>query len=295
MPSRPKPTHPRLTFRILPAAILTCLATAASSRAGATLDSRTAASGLKEALGVGTSRSVDLLGRPDGYLKNVDVRIPMPERLHVVDTSLRTIGKGSLVDEFVSSMNRAAETAAPLARDVFLDTIKQMSFADAVKIVRGKDHEATDYLRANAGPRLDTLFRPIVAGQLDKVGTTRSFDTMMARMSSLPFAGHVAFDLNAYVTAKALDGMFLMIGREEEKIRRDPVARTTDLLKTVFGGSGESGKKKIPWWKKAVSGGAGMAREPQSASGAGLLFSLDIGIGLGLDAEFSAMANGGCH
>src|SRR5947209_1360634 len=95
--------------------------TTARSPAGATLDSRTAANGLKEALGVGTSRSVDLLGRPDGYLKNVDVRIPMPEKLHVVDTSLRTIGKGNLVDEFVTSMNRAAETAAPLARSVFLD------------------------------------------------------------------------------------------------------------------------------------------------------------------------------
>src|SRR5439155_554600 len=83
-----------------------------------------------------------------------------------------------------------------------------------------------------------------------------SFDTMMGRMSSLPFVGKVAFDLNAYVTAKALDGLFLMIGREEEKIRRDPVARTTDILKTVFGGPGESGKKRTPWWKKAVSGGS---------------------------------------
>ncbi len=236
--------------------ILTCLATAVSSPAGAALDSRTAANGLKEALGVGTSRSVNLLGRPDGYLKNVDVRIPMPEKLQVVDRSLRTIGKGNLVDEFVTSMNRAAETAAPLARSVFLDTIKQMSFADAVKIVRGKDHEATDYLRANAGSRLDILFRPIVAGQLDKVGTTRSFDAMMGRVSSLPFAGKSAFDLDAYVTGKALDGMFLMIGREEEKIRKDPVARTTDLLKTVFGGSGEPGKKKVPWWKKVASGGS---------------------------------------
>jgi hypothetical protein len=257
MSSRPKTVRHRLALPILSAAtILICLATAVSSPAGATLDSRTAANGLKEALGVGTSRSVDLLGRPNGYLKNVDVRIPMPERLHVVDTSLRTIGKGNLVDEFVTSMNHAAETAAPLARNVFLDTIKQMSFADAVKIVRGKDHEATDYLRANAGSRLNTLFRPIVSGQLDKVGTTRSFNTMMGRMSSLPFAGKAAFDLKAYVTAKALDGMFLMIGREEAKIRKNPGARTTDLLKRVFGGSGESGKKKTPWWKKAVSGGS---------------------------------------
>jgi uncharacterized protein DUF4197 len=263
MLSTPQAASHRPERSVLPAgataaAIVTvlCLATAVPSRAGAALDPKTAASGLKEALGVGTSRSVDLLGRPDGYLKNLDVRIPMPQKLHAVDVSLRTIGRGNLVDEFVTSMNRAAETAAPLARSVFLDTIKQMSFADAVKIVRGKDHEATDYLRANAGPRLDTLFRPIVAGQLDKVGTTRSFDTMMGRAAALPFGGRVAFDLKAYVTAKALDGMFLMIGREEEKIRKDPVARTTDLLKTVFGGSGETGKKKTPWWKKAVSGGS---------------------------------------
>ncbi len=256
MPSTEKTTPSGTVRRVLLAglAIVASLGPAPRELAATGLDSKTAADGLKEALGVGTSRSVDLLGRPDGYLKDLDVRIPMPEKLHVVDKSLRTIGKGNLVDEFVTSMNRAAETAAPLARSVFLDTIKQMSFADALTIVRGKDHEATDYLRANAGPRLDTLFRPIVAGQLDKVGTTRSFDAMMSRASALPFAGKSAFDLDEYVTAKALDGLFLMIGREEEKIRKDPVARTTDLLKTVFGAAGESGKKKSPWWKKVVSG-----------------------------------------
>ena len=250
--ARPRLARPRLA---LPwsavATILISLAAATPSHGATSLDPKTAASGLKEALGVGTSRSVDVLGRPDGYLKNLDVRIPMPDRLRVVDKSLRTIGRGNMVDEFVTSMNRAAEAAAPLARNVFLDTIKQMSFSDAVKIVRGKDHEATDYLRTNAGPRLDTLFRPIVQGQLDKVGTTRSFNAMMGRASSLPLGGKVAFDLNAYVTGKALDGLFLMIGREEEKIRKDPVARTTDLLKIVFGGATP---KKVPWWKKAVSG-----------------------------------------
>ena len=249
-PARPRPGL------LAGLAILMCLCVAPASHAGSGLDPKTAAAGLKEALGVGTSRSVDLLGRQDGYLKNVDVRIPMPEKLHVVEKSLRTIGRGSLVDEFVTSMNRAAETAAPLARNVFLDTIKQMSFEDALRIVRGHSHEATDYLHQNAGPKLDTLFRPIVGQQLDKVGTTRSFDAMMSRASALPFAGKSAFDLNAYVTGKALDGMFLMIGREEEKIRKDPVARTTDLLKTVFGAAGESGKKKSPWWKKAAASSA---------------------------------------
>ncbi len=239
---------------IIALAILAYLGASPATHGGTTLDPRTAADGLKEALGVGTSRSVDLLGRPDGYLKNVDVRIPMPEKLRFVEKSLRTIGRGNLVDEFVTSMNRAAETAAPLARSVFLDTIKHMSFEDALQIVRGRDHEATDYLRQNAGPKLDTLFRPIVAERLDKVGTTRSFDAMMSRASGLPFGGKSAFNLDEYVTGKALDGMFLMIGREEENIRKDPVARTTELLKTVFGAVGESGKKKSPWWKKAVPG-----------------------------------------
>ena len=220
------------------------------------LDPRTASDGLKEALGVGTSRSVDLLGRPDGYLKNLDVRIPMPEKLHLVEKSLRTIGRSDLVDEFVTSMNRAAETAAPLARSVFLDTIKQMSFEDALTIVRGKNHEATDYLRRNAGPKLDTLFQPVVGEQLNRVGTTRSFDAMMKRVSGLPLGGKSAFDQNQYVTQEALDGLFLMFGREEERIRKDPVARTTDLLRKVFGPAADAGKKKVPWWKRVLPSGS---------------------------------------
>jgi len=230
------------------------VAAASGTLAGAGLDSKTAAAGLKEALGAGTTRSVAFLGRPDGYLKNLDVRIPMPERLQFMENGLRTIGRGDLVEEFVTSMNRAAESAAPLARDVFLDTIKNIGFEDAMKIVRGKDHEATDYLRTNAGAKLGTLFRPIVADQLGRVGATRSFDAMMKRASKLPFAGKSTFNLEVYVTDKALDGLFLMIGREEEKIRKDPVARTTDLLKKVFGAAGETGKKDVPWWKKVVSG-----------------------------------------
>ena len=227
-------------------AILACMGAAQGTPPGAGLDARTAANGLKEALGIGTSRSVELLGRPDGYLKNPDVRIPMPEKLQLVGKSLQTIGKGAVVDDFVTSMNRAAEAAAPQARHVFLDTIRQMSFADAVQIAGGKDHEATDFLRKNASSKLITLFRPIVAEQLEKVGTTRSFSTLMGSTANLPFAGNSGFHLEDYVTDKALAGMFLMIGREEEKMRKDPVARTTGLLKRVFGAAGESGLKNPP-------------------------------------------------
>ena len=243
-----------LAVALLSGVVTPASSAASSSTGGTSLDPRTAADGLKEALNVGTGRSVDVLGRPDGYLKNLDVKIPMPEKLRVVDKSLRAIGRSSLADEFVTSMKRAAEAAAPLARSVFIDTIKQMSFQDAMTIVRGKNHEATDYLRTNSGPKLDTLFRPIVGQQLDRVGTTRSFDAMMGRASTLPLVGKSAFDLNAYVTGKALDGLFFMIGKEEEKIRKDPVARTTDLLKKVFGAAADSGKKKTPWWQKAISG-----------------------------------------
>jgi uncharacterized protein DUF4197 len=227
-------------------AILACLGAAPGTPAGAGLDATTAANGLKEALGIGASRSVELLGRPDGYLKNPDVRIPMPEKLQLVGKSLQTIGKGAIVDEFVTSMNRAAEAAAPQARRVFLDTIRQMSFADALRIAGGKEHEATDFLRTNASSKLSTLFHPIVAEQLDKVGTTRSFSAMMGSAANLPFGGKGGFHLEDYVTDKALDGMFLMIGREEEKIRKDPVARTTGLLKKVFGAAGESRLKNPP-------------------------------------------------
>ena len=225
-------------------AILACLGATSGTPAG--LDATTAANGLKEALGIGTSRSVELLGRPDGYLKNPDVRIPMPEKLRLVGKSLQTIGKGAVVDEFVTSMNRAAEAAAPQARHVFLDTIRQMSFADALRIAGGKEHEATDFLRKNASSKLSTLFRPIVAEQLEKVGTTRSFSALMGSTANLPFAGNSGFHLEDYVTDKALDGMFLMIGREEEKMRKDPVARTTGLLKKVFGAAGESRLKSPP-------------------------------------------------
>jgi len=241
---------------VIIAAFLAISKASPAALAATGLDSKTAADGLKEALGVGATKSVGLLGRPDGYLKNIDVRIPMPEKLQFVEKSLRTIGRGDLVEEFVTSMNGAAEAAAPLAKEVFLDTIKKMSFEDALRIVRGKDHEATDYLRTNSGPKLGTLFSPIVSEQLGKAGATRSFDAMMSRASKLPFAGKNTFSLEEYVTARALDGLFLMIGREEEKIRKDPVARTTSLLKTVFGAPGESGKKSAPWWKKAISGGS---------------------------------------
>jgi hypothetical protein len=221
------------------------------AQAATQLDARTAAAGLKEALSMGTSHAVDLLGNFDGYLGNPEVRIPMPEQLEFLESSLKLLGADDMADEFVTSMNRAAETAAPLAKDVFLDAIREITFDDALRIVRGEKHEATDYLHERAGPRLSDLFEPIVSDQLDSVGATQAFNGLMTRASRNPLIGDLAFDLPEYVTEKALDGMFLMIAKEEEKIREDPLARTTDLLKTVFGG--EADKQKVPWWKRVFS------------------------------------------
>ena len=198
-------------------------------------EASTPADGLREALRVGTGRAVGLLGQTDGYLKADDVRIPVPDKLSKLSKALSTLGAGDYVDDFVTGMNRAAEAAAPVAKGVFVDSIREMTFDDAVTILRGREHEATDYFRDHAGPRLAELFRPIVTGKLDDVGATRSFNELMDQTSKIPFIERPAFDLTDYVTDRALDGMFLRIASEEERIRHDPVARTTELLRKWFG------------------------------------------------------------
>jgi hypothetical protein len=198
-------------------------------------DASTPADGLREALRVGTDRAVALLGRPDGYLLSDDVRIPVPDKLSKLSEALKTLGAGDYVDDFVTSMNRAAEAAAPVAKGVFVDSIREMTFEDAVTILSGRNHKATDYFREHAGPRLAELFRPIVTDKLQEVGATRSFNELMDETRKVPFIKRPAFDLSDYVTTRALDGMFLRIAEQEERIRRDPVARTTELLRKWFG------------------------------------------------------------
>jgi hypothetical protein len=198
-------------------------------------DASTPEDGLREALRVGTDRAVGLLSEVDGYLGNPEVRIPVPDKLERIADGLAVIGAGRQVEEFVTSMNRAAEAAAPVAKQVFIDSIREMTFEDAMTILRGEAHEATDYFRRQAGPRLAELFRPIVEDKLESVGATRAFNDVMDQTERLPFVGRPAFDLTDYVTDEALDGLFGMIAREEERIREDPVARTTELLKRWFG------------------------------------------------------------
>jgi hypothetical protein len=192
--------------------------------------------GLKEALQIGTTNAVQTISRVDGYYSNLKIRIPLPESVQRVEKVLRAVGFGPKVDAFELSMNRAAERAAPEATSLFLNAIKEMTFSDAKKILQGRDNEATLYFEDKTRGRLQELFKPITHTAMSEVGVTRSYQELDAKVRSIPFVERMSFDLDEYVTNKALDGLFLMVAEEERKIRQDPAARVTDLLKVVFGG-----------------------------------------------------------
>jgi len=191
--------------------------------------------GLKEALQIGTGNAVKIVSRADGYYKNPKIKIPLPGAVKKVEKVLRGIGYGSHVDAFELSMNRAAEEAAPEAKAIFWDTIKKMSFDDARKILNGKEDEATTYFKEKTQERLHETFKPIINKAMSKVGVTNYYQNLEAKVRSLPFTESLNLDLDKYVTGGALDGLFLMLAEEERKIRQDPGARVTDLLKEVFG------------------------------------------------------------
>ncbi len=192
-------------------------------------------SGLKEALEVGSGNAVSLTGKSDGYFKNEAIKILMPEKLKTVEKGLRAVGLGSQVDDFVLSMNRAAENAAPQAKGIFGDAIKQMSFADARKILGGNETAATDYFREKTSGKLTTAFRPEVEKSMQEADVTKKYEALIDRYKSIPFAKSASFDVDGYVVDKALGGLFHVLGEQESKIRKDPAARVTGLLKEVFG------------------------------------------------------------
>ncbi len=192
-------------------------------------------SGLKEALRIGTEKAVNLTGKTDGYFLNLAIKILMPEKLRTFERGLRAVGYGPQVDEFILSMNRAAEKAAPFAKQIFWDAIGEMTFDDVRKILSGHETAATDYFRDKTTDRLRDLFKPIVSKAMNEVGVTRQYKELVGRYESIPFVKIEKFDLDQYVVTKALDGLFYMVGEEEKKIRKDPTARTTELLKEVFG------------------------------------------------------------
>ncbi len=201
---------------------------------GAT-DDKTGAAGIKEALAVGTERAVKSLSQADGYFGNAAVKILMPSSIQKVAEVARMAGYQKQVDEFILSMNRAAEAAAPLASRYFGDAIRAMTLEDVRGILTGGDTAATDFFRGKTQDKLYAAFKPVVSQKVDEVGATRAYKDMMGRYEQVPMMKSQSLDLDDHVTRKALDGLFLVVGEEEKKIRKDPAARTTDLLKTVFG------------------------------------------------------------
>ncbi len=191
-------------------------------------------SGLKEALNVGTEKAVALTGATNGYLKNEAIKILLPGKLQSMDKALRMAGFGPQVDELVVSMNRAAEKAAPLAKPIFQDAITNMSFEDAQKILDGGETAATDYFQQQTRDQLASSFKPEVEQAMNQVGVVSQYNELVGQYSSLPFVKSPSLDVNEYVVGKSLDGLFYTLGEEEKKIRTDPTARVTDLLKTVF-------------------------------------------------------------
>jgi RNA binding exosome subunit len=198
-------------------------------------DDSTIASGLKEALTIGTEKAVNNVSQVDGYFGNQMIKILMPEKIQKVADILRNVGYQKEVDDFVLSMNRAAEKAAPQAISFFVDSIKEMTFEDARGILNGGDTSATEFFKRKTHDKIYDVFKPIISSSMDEVGVTRSYKEMMGKYESIPFMSKESLDLDQYVTTKAMDGLFYMVGQEEKKIRTDPAARATDLLKSVFG------------------------------------------------------------
>jgi hypothetical protein len=199
------------------------------------LSDKTVIKGLKEALRVGTDNAVKKVSKLNGYFKNPSIKIPLPEELRKMADVLNAVGLQKDVDRFVKSMNRAAEQAAPKATSLFIDAIKQMTFSDARKILKGKETAATEYFKDKTWQGLSHVFRPIISDAMNSVGVTREYKRLVKKYQSMPFVEQVAIDLDGYVTTKALDGLFHMVSEEEKQIRKDPAARVTKLLKKVFG------------------------------------------------------------
>ncbi len=200
------------------------------------LDEPTVIAGIKEALKIGTNNTVLSTSSLDGFLGNQLIRIAIPEQLQSVASTLRRIGLGAKVDELETGMNRAAELAAGEAREVFWSAITNMSVADAFGILRGHDTAATDYFHKKTHETLLARFHPIVQTKIQEIGLSRLYGQVSDAYNSLSLTDAPRLvDLDEYVTDKAMSGLFTVLAREEQKIRQDPLARTTDLLKRVFG------------------------------------------------------------
>ncbi len=202
---------------------------------GGDFTSEQASGGLKEALSRGIADSVASTGRPGGYFDNPAIKILMPPKLARVEQGMRAVGMGPQVDSLVKSMNAAAEEAAPAAKAILLDALRSMTITDAKGIVLGGKTAGTEYFQRTTTSEIQEAFRPIVERAMAKTGVTAQFQGLMAHAPSIPFMKTPSVDINQYVLDKSTDGLFTVMGQEETKIRTDPAAQVTPLLRTVFG------------------------------------------------------------
>ena len=193
------------------------------------------AAGLKEALEQGIVKGTDLASKTDGYFKNDLIKILLPEDAQKVEKTLRNMGLGSEVDRALLAINRGAESAAIEAKPIFVNAIKQMNIQDALGILKGEPTAATDFLKRTTNAQLVELFKPKIQASLDQVGATKYYGDLANSYNKIPLTKQkVNPDLNAYVTQKAIDGLFVLIAEEEKNIRENPLGRTSDLMKKVF-------------------------------------------------------------
>lgn len=189
----------------------------------------------KQALDIGSKKVVEQLGKTDGFNADQAIRIPLPEKMQTVKKWLDKVGLGDSMNDLETSLNRAAENAAPKARSLFVDTIKQMSFEDVKSIYNGGDDAATRYFQEKMTPALTKEMAPVVEQSLSEVGTVKLYDDIMGQYKSIPFVPDVKADLTGHVVDGGLNGIFHYIAKEEAEIRKNPVKRTTELLQRVFG------------------------------------------------------------
>ncbi|MFM2207160.1 MAG: hypothetical protein RL213_1135 [Bacteroidota bacterium] len=192
--------------------------------------------GLKDALSIGTDVATASASKTDGFNKNPLIRIPFPKEAQDVRKTMIDLGMKKQVKDFETQLNRAAEDASKKAAPIFLGAIRKMTISDGLTILRGNQDEATQFLKRNTQPQLTTEFRPVVKASLEKVQITKYWKPLMTKYNKLNIGKKVNPNLDAYVTEKAIDGLFKLIAQEEAKIRKDPVAQVTDILKLVFGG-----------------------------------------------------------
>ena len=210
--------------------------TALSTSEGSDLSSDTIANGLKEALEVGTRKAVENVSKEGGYLNNPEIRIPLPPRVQQAAGLMRQLGLNKMADDFEQSINRAAEKAAPQATSIMIDAIKSMTIDDAHNILNGENDAATRFFEDRTRGKLAGLFEPIIDTSLNEVGATRYYNQLDDKLSSVPVVGQeLDMDLQDYVTDQALNGLFVMLAQEEQKIRDNPAARTSEILQQVFG------------------------------------------------------------